>query len=421
MKSFHISTHQHISRRHALRAGGVSLALPFLDAMSPAFAATKKDQPKARRFVSVSLSLGLHGPNLVPQGKGVDYKPSQYLEPLQDIREDFTVVSGSSHPRVTGGHTAEGSILTACPNTRGNTSRNTISLDQLMAKHLGHQTRFPSLVLNTGSTTSPSYTENGAMVPAQEDIAQLFAKLFVNDSPKEKARQGALLKRGRSILDIVGTEAKSLKRELGPGDQDKLEAWFTSVRDLESRLQANANWVHRPKPKAGIPAPRANRNNSIEMVRAMFDVMALALQTDSTRFITLHMPGNAKLKGVDGISEGYHGLSHHGKDPGKLEQLALVEGAIVNEWAEFLRKLKSSGLLDSTMVLLTSNLGNASSHNNKNLPVLFAGGGFQHGRHLAFDPRNNHPLPNLYLNALHQLGLPFDAFATSTGEMSGLM
>ena len=404
-----------------LRAGGISLALPFLDAMTPAFAVPPKEHPKAKRFVSASLALGLHGPNWTPKEKGTSYKPAPYLRPLQDLRKDMTIVSGSSHPRLTGGHTAEGSILTACPNTRGSTSRNTISLDQLMARYLGHETRFPSLVLNTGGSTSPSYTENGAMIPAEENITKLFAKLFIDDLPGEQARQTALIQRGRSILDIIGEEARALKRELGPGDQDKLDAWFTSVRDLESRLKINENWVHLPKPNAGTKVPRPDRNNSIEVVRAMFDIVAMALQTDSTRFVTLHMPGNAKLKGVKGITEGYHGLSHHGKDKEKLQQLARVEQAVINEWARFLRKLKSSSLLDTTMVLLTSNLGNASSHNNKNLPVLFAGGGFKHGRHLAFNQKQNYPLPNLYLNALHQVGLPLESFATSTGEMAGLL
>ena len=183
----------------------------------------------------------------------------------------------------------------------------------------------------------------------------------------------------------------------------------------------NSGWVHKPKPNPDIKSPRPNRNNSIEVVRAMFDIVSLALQTDSTRFVTLHMPGNAKLKGVDGISEGYHGLSHHGRDEDKIKQLTLVEQAVIDEWTDFLRKLKKSELLDSTMVLLTSNLGNASSHNNRNMPVLFAGGGFKHGRHLAFSQKNNYPLPNLYLNALHQLGLEQSSFATSTGTMTGLV
>jgi hypothetical protein len=416
----YISTQKHLDRRTLLRAGSISMALPFLDAMTPAFAAAPTGQPKAKRFVGVSLSLGLHAPNWVPNGKGTEYTPSTYLKPLQDLRKDLTVVSGSSHPNVTGGHTAEGSIFSACPNKRGG-GKNTISLDQLMAKHLGHETRFPSLVLNTGGSTSPSYTENGAMIPAEQDVAKVFARLFVNDSKQEQARQAELIERGQSVLDIIGDEANALKRELGPGDQTKLDAWFTSVRDLETRLKMNASWVHKPKPNPGTQSPKPNLNNSIEVVQAMFGVIALALQTDSTRFVTLHMPGNAKLNGVEGITEGYHGLSHHGQDGDKIKQLTIVEQAVVDEWGNFLRKLKEDSLLDSTMVLLTSNLGNASSHNNKNMPVLFAGGGFKHGRHLAFDQKNNYPLPNLYLNALHQVGLEQESFATSTGTMNGLV
>jgi hypothetical protein len=253
MKSISISTGKHLSRRTLLKSAGVGLGLPVLDAMSPAFAATAAG-PKAKCFVSISLTLGLHAPNWVPSSKGTSYKPSLYLKPLQDLRKDFTVVSGTSHPGVSGGHTAEGSILSACPNVRGATTRNTISLDQLMVKHLGHETRFPSLVLNSGRETSPSYTENGAMIPAIYDPVKLYTKLFVDDSPQEQQRQAELIRRGRSVMDVVGAEAKSLQRELGAGDREKLDNWFTSVRELEQRLAANQAWVHKPKPKVSTKA-----------------------------------------------------------------------------------------------------------------------------------------------------------------------
>lgn len=426
MKNVYFHFGKKLSRRAALRNAGICLGLPFLEAMTPAFAAPAAAGPKAKRFVGVSLALGLHGANLVPGKGGTDYAPSRYLGPLQDLRDQFTVVSGASHPGVTGGHTAEGSIFSACPNQRGATSRNTISLDQLMAKQLGHETRFPSLVLNTGSDSSPSYTENGAMIPAQSDAVKVFTKLFVDDAPKEQERQAELLRQGQSVMDVIGAEAKSLSSELGKGDQEKLDAWFTSIRELESRLEANEAWVHQPKAKVTSKAPKPDRNNTVSVQRAMLDTMLLALQTDSTRFITLHVPGNAKVNSLEGVDEAYHSLSHHGLDEEKLEQLAIVEQAVINEWADFLRKLQAAQqndgtLLDETMVILTSNLGNASSHNNKNMPVLFAGGGFQHGRHLAFDQQNNYALPNLYLSALHQLGLQDETFATSTSEMDGLV
>jgi hypothetical protein len=410
---------KHLSRRALLRGAGVTLGLPLLEAMAPAFAAADPAK-QAKRFVGVSLSLGLHNPNLVPEGVGSNYKPSRYLQSLQDLRQDFTVVSGSSHPGVTGGHTAEGSIFSACPNARGATSRNTISLDQLMAKHLGHETRFPSMVLNTNGQTSPSYTENGSMIPAENSAMRLFTRLFVNDTPAEQQRQAELIRQGRSVMDVVGAEAKSLQRELGAGDRDKLDAWFTSVRELEQRLAANESWTHKPKPKVSLTPPtQIPRDNEVAVERIFLDIIHMALATDSTRFITLHVTGN-NVQGIEGVDESYHGLSHHGMDDEKLEQLAIVEQGVINEWAGFLRRLKTDELLVETMVLLTSNLGNASSHDNKNMPVLFAGGGFKHGQHLAFDQKDNYPLPNLYLSALQRLGLGQENFATSSGTMRGL-
>jgi hypothetical protein len=410
---------KHLSRRAMLRRAGITLGLPLLEAMTPAFAAVKETK-QAKRFVGMSLALGLHNPNLVPEGSGREYKPSRYLAGIQDLREDFTVVSGSSHPGVTGGHTAEGSIFSACPNARGSTTRNTISLDQLMSKHLGHETRFPSLVLNTNSQTSPSYTENGTMIPAENSAMKLFTRLFVNDTPAEQERQAELIRQGRSVMDVVGAEAKSLQRELGAGDRDKLDSWFTSVRELEQRLAANEAWTHKPKPKVALKPPtQIPRDNEVEVDRIFLDIVHMALATDSTRFITLHVTGN-NVQGIEGVDESYHTLSHHGMDADKLEQLARVEQGVIHTWAAFLRKLKTDKLLDDTMVLLTSNLGNASSHDNKNMPVLFAGGGFKHGQHLAFDQKDNYPLPNLYLSMLHRLGMQDESFATSTGEMSGL-
>ncbi len=410
---------KHLSRRAMLRGAGITLGLPLLEAMTPALAALKESK-QAKRFVGVSMSLGLHNPNLVPEGAGRDYKPSRYLKSIQDLRNEFTIVSGSSHPGVTGGHTAEGSIYSACPNARGATSRNTISLDQLMAKQLGHETRFPSLVLNTNSQTSPSYTENGSMIPAENNAMRLFTRLFVNDNPAEQERQAELIRSGRSVMDIVGAEAKSLQRELGAGDRDKLDAWFTSVRDLEQRLALNEAWTHKPKPKVSLQPPtKIPRDNEVAVDGIFLDIIHMALATDSTRFVTLHITGNS-VQGIEGVNESYHGLSHHGMDEEKLAQLAIVEQGVINQWGGFLRKLKTDKLLDDTMVLLTSNLGNASAHDNKNMPVLFAGGGFKHGQHLAFDQKNNYPLPNLYLGALQRLGLEEEKFATSTGTMSGL-
>ncbi|MHC4996054.1 MAG: DUF1552 domain-containing protein [Planctomycetota bacterium] len=427
MPSININTGARLQRRTFLRGAGLAVGLPFLDAMTPAFA-TAAEATAPRRFVSFSLGLGLHGPNLFPKESGFGYTPSPYIENIKDLIPDMTVCSGVSHPQVAGGHRAEGTILTAAPLSRSDANFcNSISLDQLMAKHLGQHTRFPSLVLSTdSSSSSPSYTENGAMIPPEHSSLRLFNRLFVEDNPKIKQRNARRMRHGRSVMDVIADDAKALQRKLGAGDRDKLDHYFTSVNELEKRLAANEAWINRPKPKVDKPQSVAESiSDTILQQQAMLDVMALALQTDSSRFMTLHMGGGGGRLDLPGVDEGYHGLSHHGRDDDKLRQLAIVENAIIGIWADFVRKLKNANevsgpILDQTMVLLTSNLGNASSHDNKNMPVLFAGGGFKHGQHLAFDQRNNYPLPNLFLSALHRVGLDEERFATSTGTMNGL-
>ena len=425
-RDFQISLQRKLSRRTLLRGSGVALAMPWLSAMSSAFGAS--GQPRApQRFVSVTLGLGLHGENLAPNTAGPDYLPSRYLEQLQDIRDKFTVISGSSHPGVSGGHRAEASLLSAAPMSSAAASRNTISLDQLLAKHLGHHTRFPSLVLGLSGSNSPSYTENGSMIPAETSPSRLFTQLFVNDSEAEKAKHVHRARQGQSIMDLVAEDAHLLQRQLGVGDRERLDAYFTSVRELEKRLVASEAWAYRPKPAVDVPQPVdiTNSNDFIGRQRLMSDMVRLALATDSARFITLHLGGSGGVLPIKGVADGYHSLSHHGRDEKKLAQLALVETEIIRAWGDLLRGLHATeeqggSLLDHTSVLLTSNLGNASNHDNRNMPVLFAGGGFRHGQHLAFDRDHNYPLPNLFVSVLQQTGLEFDRFATSTGTMEGL-
>ncbi len=415
-----------LHRRTVLRGSGVAVSLPWLTAMQPSFAVADKVEPP-RRFVAMTLGLGLVADNLFPKKVGLDYEASPYLSVLQDLREQVTVVSGVSHPGVKGGHRAEASILTASPMGISGRAKNTISIDQLMAKHLGEATRFPSLVLSTGGTTSPCYTETGAMIPPEDRPSSLFARLFADHSAKERELQADRVRQGRSIMDLVGEDAKSLQRDLGVGDRDRLDAYFTSVRDLEKRMAESEKWAKLPKPKVDMSAP-VDINDPSDLIarqKTMCDVIKLALQTDSTRFITLHIPGAGGVIPIEGVDQGYHNLSHHGRDETKLAQLALVETAIVNQWGEFLRELShteesNASLLDQTTVLMTSNLGNASNHDNRNMPVLLSGGGFRHGQHLAFDRNKNYPLPNMYLSILQRAGLEIDRFATSTGTMTGL-
>lgn len=402
------------------------MSLPWLSAMQSASAAdTVARSP--RRFVAMTLSLGLIGENLNPRQTGRDYQPSRYLEQLQDIRDRFTVVSGVSHPGVSGGHRAEASILTANPVGSSGKAKNTISVDQLMAKHLGDQTRFSSLVLSSEGSNSPSYTETGAMIPAENSPARLFSRLFVNDTKADQIRQAERVRQGRSIMDLVGADAKRLAKTLGTGDQHRLDAYFTSVRELENRMAKSEQWARRPKPKVNAkrPVDIGDSRDFIGRERLMTDMIRLALETDSTRFITYHMGGGGGVIPIDGVEEGYHTLSHHGRDEDKLDQLAIVETEIIGAWGQFVRNLmipdeRGESVLDNTSILLTSNLGNSSNHDNRNMPVLVAGGQFAHGQHLGFDQRNNYPLPNLYVDMLQHVGLERDSFASSTGTMTGL-
>jgi hypothetical protein len=420
----HFVSRSYLSRRTLLRGAGVAMGLPWLEAMAPAFASSLAGE-SPRRFVSLSLGLGFHAPNLFPEQAGRDYEPTVYLRELADLREDFTVFSGVSHPGVTAGHQAEACILTAAPITGGGTGgfRNSVSIDQLMAKHLGGHTRYPSIVLNIQDNTSPSYTENGAMIPAEKSADKVFAKLFLDDTPEEQQRQAERLRQGRSIMDIVGADAKALEAEVGPGDKRKLDAYFTSVRELELRLAANQDWALKPKPKVEKPESLKTIDLSDLSSRqhAMLDIIHLALETDSTRFVTLHIGGANEVLPKPGVNEGYHSLSHHGLDPDKIAQLTIVEKTIIDVWSGYLRKLKASqeggtSLLDRTMNLLTSNLGNASAHDTKNMPVVLAGGGFRHGQHLAFDRKDNYPLTNLYVQMLQRIGLEERSFVSSTAE-----
>ena len=415
-----------IDRRTILQGAGVAMALPWMTAMQKACAGADS-QESPRRFMSMSLGLGLLADNLNPKQAGRDYEPSLYLNPLQDLRDQMTIVSGSSHPGVGGGHRAEASILTANPVGSSGRGKNTISIDQYMAKHLGSKTRFPSLVLGSSGSNSPSYTENGVMIPAQDKPSRLFMKLFVDDSPAERIKQAQRVKQGRSIMDLVSDDAKRLSRELGNGDKDRLDAYFTSVRELELRMAESEAWANRPKPKVDVKKPLdiGNSSDFVGRQKLMSDMVRLALQTDSTRFVSYHLGSGSGVVPLEGVGEGYHSLSHHGLEGEKLDQLAIVEGAIISAYGDFLRDLASVNengvsLLDQTSVFLTSNLGNASSHNNRHMPVVLAGGGFKHGQHLAFDQRNNYPLPNLFVSVLQRLGLEQDSFASSTGTLTGL-
>jgi hypothetical protein len=413
-----------LSRRIFLRAAGVTLALPSLEAL----AAPRSSAAVAPyRLVCICTPLGLHPPFFFPEKPGTDYRLTPYLEVLQEFRSDFSVISGLSHPEVGPSHDSIYSFLTAAPHPELRAGfRNTISLDQLAVEHIGGQTRFPSLAL-ADEGFSLSWTRSGALVPSDVWPSRVFARLFLEGRPEEVQAQRRRLRDGQSILDQVREQARTMQAGLGAEDREKLEEYFTNVRELELRLARAEDWSKKPKPKVAAKPPTdiPNPADIIGRTRLMFDLIHLALETDSTRLITMLLAGTSMVPTIPGVTLGHHDLSHHGQDPKKIAQLRIIEREVLKALRDLLAKLKQTkeaggSLLDRTMVFFSSNLGNASSHATKNLPVLLAGGGFKHGQHLAFDPAKPPPLCNLYVSMLQRLGIEADRFGSSTGALSGL-
>jgi hypothetical protein len=418
-----------VHRRTFIRATGVSLAVPWLNAFADDSTGVPNGNQPPRRMICICAPLGLHPDNFFPTETGKDYALSPYLDVLKDYRDEFTVISGLAHAGMGSSfaHQASASFLTGAPGAGRPGFRNTISLDQFAADFIGTQTRFPSLALSGEGSGGLSWTRSGALIAADNSPSRVFARLFLEGNSSDVQEQIRRLEDGRSILDDVRDQAKSLRSDLGSEDRDKLDEYLSSVRALEQRMVIDESWAKKPKPKVDVEPPKdiPNAADLIGRTRLLFDLSHLAIQTDSTRLITIMLAGSSFAPPIEGVSLGHHDLSHHGKDPSKLEQLKIVEMETMKTVRDLLAKLKQSredgnSLLDRTTVFLGSNLGDGSSHSTKNLPVLVAGGGFRHGQHLAFDADNPPPLCNLYVSMLQRLGIEADRFGLSTGTLTGL-
>src|SRR4051812_46162730 len=282
-----------IHRRSFLHAAGVSLALPWLDIFAPRTFAAETVRPN-RRMVCICTPLGLHPPDFFPEKTGKDYELTTYLKVLNDFRSEFTVVSGLSHAGMSPGfaHQASASFLTGIQGAGRPGFRNAISLDQFAAEKIGGQTRFPSLALS-GEGPGLSWTRTGALVPASTTPSKVFAKLFLDGKPDEVRDQVNRLADGRSILDDVRDQAGTLRSNLGAADRERLDEYITSVRDLEKRLARDEGWAKTAKPKVNVAPPTdiPNVADLLGRTKLLFDLTHLAIQTDSTRLITIMLGG----------------------------------------------------------------------------------------------------------------------------------
>ena len=408
------------NRRFFLRSTGVSMALPLLESLTGRVSAKAAAASSPMRMVCIGNLLGFYPPAFFPTKAGEDYELPESVEALKPHQKDFTLYSGLDHG-LKGGHFAMSSFLSGVKTSdaKGMPEGN-ITIDQRAAEMMGGATRFPSLTLGSESGIHGgclmSWTRSGTRVPPISTPRELFQKLFINEDAESLAASMDRLDLKGSILDAVHGDAKSLQRQLGQRDKEKLDEYFTSVRDVEKQIELRRKWASVPKPKPGMPEPK-NRDFVADLP-VMYDLIALALQTDSTRIATLEIGGDFEASAFD-LKGSYHGLSHHGMREEAIRGLIKMERYQVEQFAKFLAKLKSiedgSGtLLDHSMVLFGSGMGNANSHQNSNLPIILAGGGFKHGEHKAMERK---PLCNLYLTMLHRFGLEVETFGTSTGTL----
>lgn len=432
MNTPHIA--KNLPRRRFLSGLGVTLALPALECLAPIFARASTPAPP-KRMLLISNNLGVLPQHFFPNDKGTNYTLSPYLKELAAFRNDFTIFSGLSHPAVVGGHSTENCFLTAARDPTRSGFRNTISLDQFAVESLGQQTRFPTLNLGVNidkANRSLSWTRDGVLLPAEDSPAALFRKMFIQGDAKEVALRLKRLRERGSVLDVLREDVRGFQRGLGAADRSRMDQYLTSVRELEERLAVSGEWEQKPRPatKATPPQDIADKARFFPKIQLMLDMARLAFETDSTRIITLMVDGFAtpvfEIDAQHRTRDGYHNLSHHGQSKEKLAELEQVDLQQMRHLRELLAALAATPategqrLLDQTMVLYGSNLGDANVHNCTNLPVLLAGGGFKHGQHLSFDSVQNKPLCNLFVTMLQNMGVEKDAFGSATGALSGL-
>lgn len=420
-----------IDRRLFLRAAGATLALPLFESALPRASAAgfigASATPPPKRLVCVGNPFGMYPPAFYPAEAGAEYVAPALLAPLEPHRARFTLFSHLDHA-VSGGHDGARAFLSGVrPIHAGAMPERNITIDQKAAEFVGAATRVPVLNLCLGGTWEMCWTRDAVRVPPIGDPRRAFDLLFVEESVVEATRLGQALDRDQSILDALRGQARAFEQRLGGEDRCKFEEYLAAVRDVEKRLAVSEAWLHEPKPEVEAERPEGGARTA--QLALWFDLIALALQTDSTRVATLEITAPGATNSLD-LAGSYHKYSHHGSQPDLIDGLMRIERYQTVELARFLdvlaRTPDPSGegvLLDHTMVLFGSGLGNGNSHSCLDLPLLVAGGRFKHGRHVACpaEAGRRTPLCNLYLTLLQEFGLEIESFGTSTGTMSELL
>ena len=420
-------------RRFVIQSLAGSLALPGLPSLmaetvgsNSAIRATRGAGVGARRFVAVGNLLGFQQKQFFPETTGSEFEETNLLKPLAENREQITIYRGLDHG-IRGGHFAVHTFLSGVLHHESKNRRDgNVTIDQFIADEVGRQTRFASLTVGSEGGIhggcQMSWTKSGVRVPPITGPAELFDRLFVTDSKERRAQKITETALQASILDSITEEAGSLSKRINQEDKAKLDEYFSSIRDVEKRLEVRRRWADQPKPEPPFEKP-AN-TNTVDDLPMLYELIALGLQTDSTRIATLEIGGSFLPQNL-GIDKSYHSLSHHGNDEEAISNLIALETYQLEQFGTFLTRLAGiqdgdQTLLDSTAVLFGSGMGNGSSHTNTDLPILLAGGGYGRGEFKKVGSKGpgKIPLCNLFVDIAQKMGVLTDSFGTSTGTFS---
>ena len=413
-----MSTH----RRSLLKGFGGAIALPTLDMHNASAAAA---QPTRTRLLVVGNPFGAHPDHFFPEDFGRDFTISPTLQSLQWLRGRMTILSHTDHNMVSG-HGREISFLSGVlPADAMAYPEKNMSIDQLFARHVGSKVRFPSVAAALDGGIRMSWTANGVERIPFTDPQDLFDHLFLNLTPQEKAVRRDLLMRNGSLLDAVGSQFSDALKNAGKLDRDRAEQFETSLRELELSFADRTTWLDRDKPTFDISGHFAESEVTIaNKYDAIFDMIAYAFRTDLTRVATVEFPSALNYTDLEGVNRSYHGCTHNGRKEDLVSELVAIEKFQIERLSRCLKQLDSikepgadGTMLDHTIVLFGSGMGYGGTHSNRDLPILVAGGGFQHRGHV--DTRdnsgNNMPLCNLFVTLMQRFGIDRDKFNTSTG------
>ena len=412
------STHLH-RRRFVLQSVTGTLLLPSLASLATGAEASLSQRPTKdskqsdpRRFVAVGNLLGFQQKHFFPQESGKAYEDTTLLKPLMANRDKFTVYRGLDHG-LRGGHFAVHTFLSGVLHHESkNRHDGNMTLDQYLADKIG----------GIHGGCQMSWTRSGVRIPPITAPAELFDKLFKSDTPAQRARRARETQLQASILDSVLEEAKDLSQRINREDRNKLDEYFSSIRDVEKKIEIRKRWTKHPKPDAPFEKP-AN-TNTVDDLPMLYELIALALQTDSTRVATLEIGGSFLPQNL-GIERSYHSMSHHGNDKEVVANLITLETYQLEQFSKFLTRLSGmqteyGSLLDSTAVLFGSGMGNGSSHTNSDLPIVLAGGGYESGEYKKVPTKGTQKIPlcNLFVDIAQRTGVQTESFGTSTGAFS---